>query len=63
MLGRFFGSLGDLSCMLLLDINSRPFSQFKALETLDASANLVQIYAGLVYRGPRLIREIVEAIP
>ncbi len=35
----------------------------QALETLDAGANLVQIYAGLIYHGPRLIREVVEAIP
>jgi len=33
----------------------------QALETLNAGANLVQIYAGLVYSGPRLITETVEA--
>jgi dihydroorotate dehydrogenase len=31
-----------------------------AREKLDAGAALVQIYTGLVYRGPGLIREIVE---
>ncbi len=33
-----------------------------ALEKLDAGASLVQIYTGFIYRGPRLIREIVETI-
>lgn len=33
----------------------------QALETLSAGANLVQVYAGLVYGGPRLVREAVEA--
>lgn len=28
---------------------------------LDAGATLVQIYSGLVYRGPRLVRECIEA--
>jgi dihydroorotate dehydrogenase len=29
-----------------------------AKEKFDAGARLVQIYTGLVYRGPQLIREI-----
>ena len=33
-----------------------------ALQKLAAGADLVQIYTGLVYRGPLLIREINEAI-
>lgn len=33
-----------------------------ALETLEAGANLVQIYSGFVYRGPRLIAEILDAV-
>lgn len=33
-----------------------------AKEKLDAGANLVQIYTGFVYRGPELIRDIVDAI-
>ncbi len=32
-----------------------------ALEKLQAGAALVQIYSGLIYRGPRLVREILEA--
>jgi dihydroorotate dehydrogenase len=28
----------------------------------DAGASLVQIYSGLVYRGPRLITECVSAL-
>jgi dihydroorotate dehydrogenase len=33
-----------------------------ALEKLDAGASLVQIYSGLIYRGPRLVNECIEAI-
>lgn len=29
---------------------------------LDAGASLVQVYTGLIYRGPGLVREIVEAL-
>ena len=32
-----------------------------ALEKADAGASLVQIYTGLIYRGPGLLREIGEA--
>ncbi len=33
-----------------------------AKEKMDAGASLVQIYSGLVYRGPHLVREVVRAI-
>ncbi|MCX4188489.1 quinone-dependent dihydroorotate dehydrogenase [Methylophaga sp. OBS4] len=33
-----------------------------AIEKIDAGASLVQIYSGLIYRGPALIREIIKAI-
>ena len=33
-----------------------------AVEKLKAGASLVQIYSGLVYRGPGLVREVLEAI-
>ena len=33
-----------------------------ALERIEAGANLVQIYSGLVYKGPGLIKEINQAI-
>ena len=33
-----------------------------AAEKLEAGANLVQIYSGLIYRGPRLIGECVDEI-
>ncbi|WP_421890704.1 quinone-dependent dihydroorotate dehydrogenase [Marinoscillum sp.] len=33
-----------------------------ALEKLAAGANLVQVYSGLVYKGPALIKEINQAI-
>src|SRR5213592_551384 len=32
-----------------------------ALEKFQAGAELVQVYTGFVYRGPRLLREIIEA--
>lgn len=34
----------------------------RALEKFQAGADLVQIYTGFVYRGPRLIREITERL-
>jgi dihydroorotate dehydrogenase len=33
-----------------------------AAEKLDAGANLVQLYSGLIYRGPRLVGECVDEI-
>lgn len=33
-----------------------------ALAKLQAGADLVQIYSGLIYRGPSLVREVVETI-
>jgi len=32
-----------------------------AVEKLDAGATLVQLYTGLIYRGPALINECVSA--
>ena len=32
------------------------------LEKLHAGASLVQIYSGLIYRGPKLVNELVEAL-
>ncbi|MNC92393.1 Dihydroorotate dehydrogenase [compost metagenome] len=32
-----------------------------AVEKLDAGASLVQIYTGLIYRGPALVSECVSA--
>jgi dihydroorotate dehydrogenase len=34
-----------------------------AAEKINAGAALVQIYTGLIYRGPRLLREIAAAFP
>ncbi|HVK55057.1 MAG TPA: quinone-dependent dihydroorotate dehydrogenase [Burkholderiales bacterium] len=33
-----------------------------ARQKIDAGASLVQVYSGLIYRGPRLIPELVKAI-
>jgi dihydroorotate dehydrogenase len=33
-----------------------------AREKLDAGASLVQVYTGLVYKGPNLVREIVSGL-
>ena len=33
-----------------------------AREKLDAGASLLQLYTGLVYRGPGLVREIVGGL-
>jgi dihydroorotate dehydrogenase len=32
-----------------------------ALRMFDAGASLVQLYTGLIYRGPALVRQIVRA--
>jgi dihydroorotate dehydrogenase len=34
-----------------------------AVRLMDAGASLVQLYTGLIYRGPRLIRDIVRHLP
>lgn len=34
----------------------------QALAKLDAGASLVQIYSGLIYQGPTLIREVIQSI-
>ena len=34
----------------------------KAVQKLQAGASMVQLYSGMVYQGPRLIQECVEAI-
>jgi dihydroorotate dehydrogenase len=39
----------------ILDANS-------AQEKFEAGAQLVQLYTGFVYRGPQLLRELVEAM-
>ncbi len=33
----------------------------RAQEKLDAGAALVQIYSGLIYQGPQLVAECIEA--
>ena len=38
------------------------FSAHDAQTKLDAGASLVQVYTGFIYRGPALIREVVEAV-
>jgi dihydroorotate dehydrogenase len=38
------------------------FSGDDACEKIEAGADLVQLYTGLVYRGPQLVRECVQAL-
>jgi dihydroorotate dehydrogenase len=38
------------------------FSAEDAKEKLDAGASLVQIYSGLIYRGPGLVGDIVRGM-
>jgi dihydroorotate dehydrogenase len=33
-----------------------------ACEKIDAGATLVQIYTGLIYRGPTLVAEVANAL-
>jgi dihydroorotate dehydrogenase len=37
-------------------------SEEEAKERFDAGADLIQLYTGFVYRGPRLIREIADSL-
>jgi dihydroorotate dehydrogenase len=38
------------------------FDEESAQEKFQAGAQLIQLYTGFVYRGPRLLREILEAL-
>src|SRR5437762_8118830 len=38
------------------------FDAKSAMEKFQAGAQLIQLYTGFVYRGPRLLREIMEAL-
>jgi dihydroorotate dehydrogenase len=38
------------------------FSGEDAQRAMEAGASLVQLYSALVYRGPGIVREIVEAL-
>jgi dihydroorotate dehydrogenase len=33
-----------------------------AVEKIAAGASLIQLYTGLVYRGPRLVRKCIDAV-
>ena len=33
-----------------------------AMQKIEAGAELVQIYSGLIYQGPKLIQDIVKTI-
>ncbi|MEK6595516.1 MAG: quinone-dependent dihydroorotate dehydrogenase, partial [Pseudomonadota bacterium] len=33
-----------------------------AREKIQAGASLIQLYTGLIYRGPDLVREVAQAI-
>jgi dihydroorotate dehydrogenase len=37
-------------------------SEVDAHEKLDAGADLIQVFTGLVYAGPGLVKKIIEAI-
>ena len=39
------------------------FDPASAREKMEAGAKLLQVYTGLIYRGPGLVREIAEALP
>ena len=51
-----------MSLMVLgIDHRSAPTSVYTGT-MLDAGATLVQIYTGLIYKGPDLVAEIAEAL-
>jgi dihydroorotate dehydrogenase len=39
------------------------FSARDVMEKLDAGASLVQLYTGLVFHGPRLVKSILQDLP
>jgi dihydroorotate dehydrogenase len=64
--------LRDKSTALVREINARStipviasggiFDAASAMEKFQAGASLIQLYTGLVYRGPQLLREIMESL-
>ncbi|MEK9950855.1 MAG: dihydroorotate dehydrogenase (quinone), partial [Curvibacter sp.] len=38
------------------------FSAADALDKIEAGADLVQIYTGLIYKGPELVKEVAQAL-
>jgi dihydroorotate dehydrogenase len=38
------------------------FDAESAREKFQAGAQLIQLYTGLIYRGPQLLREIVDSL-
>jgi dihydroorotate dehydrogenase len=64
--------LRDKSTALLREINARStipviasggiFDAESAREKLQAGALLIQLYTGLIYRGPQLLREIMDRV-
>jgi dihydroorotate dehydrogenase len=38
------------------------FDADSAREKFEAGAQLLQVYTGYIYRGPRLLREIMESL-
>jgi dihydroorotate dehydrogenase len=38
------------------------FSAKDAIEKLEAGASLVQVYSGMIYEGPNLIKEIKKGL-
>ncbi|GAB6044066.1 quinone-dependent dihydroorotate dehydrogenase [Endothiovibrio diazotrophicus] len=59
VVARLFGRLGDgLPIIAVGGI----LSAADAREKLAAGAQLVQLYTGIIYRGPHLVREVAEAL-
>src|SRR5256714_13095516 len=64
--------LRDKSTALVREINARSaipviasggiFDAESAMEKFQAGAALIQLYTGLVYRGPQLLREIIDSL-
>jgi len=59
-LGTFYSHLG--STIPLIGVGG-VFSAADAYEKIRHGARLVQLYTGLVYKGPGLVREIIDQLP
>ena len=46
-----------------LNVRIKVVYEDRPRQVIDAGAQLVQLYTGLVYRGPALVRECVSAYP
>lgn len=55
---RYLRSLGDFAIIGVGGIEDGP----SAREKVDAGANLVQVYSGMVYTGPSIVQQCLDGL-